>query len=147
MIVEDRIKRNVDRTSDILRRLRLRGHVTVSIRKSSVPGEEMWVKLLGPERARDPVLDYRINFPPLSQEFAATFLFMLDEYSHQLWEERKRDLSQERLERFYKRILRLNEILSEFCKKASVPNFPSHILAIDSMYLEECGKVEGSSLG
>jgi hypothetical protein len=67
---------------------------------------------------------------------------MLSEYSHERWEERGLDLSKERVKRFYLRLLRLDKILTEFKRKASVPNFPTHILALDAMYLQEFGHVE-----
>ena len=138
-MIEDRIQKSTDEAADVLTRLRLPGYASISIRKFTVPGTKMWVKLLGTEQARDPVLDYRINFPRLSQEFAATFRFMLDEYCYELWEERKRGLSQQRLKGFYRRILRLDKILTEYKRKAKVPNFPSHVLAIDARYVIQFG--------
>jgi hypothetical protein len=138
LLIEDRIQRDTEFAAQILGRLRLDEYVGVRIRRSTISGRKLFMDLLG-EKGRVPVIDYTIKFPTLSQEFAATFRLLLDHYTHEFWGYRKQNLSQRPLKRFYDRIIRLDKILTEFKRKARLSSFPSHVLAIDAIYLVEGG--------
>ena len=90
-------------------------------------------------------LNYRVNFPSLkNQEFDATFKFRLrDPYSFEdkSW---PRELTKERLKRFYKRLLHLDAVFTEFKTHAEISDFPEAILAIDAeCYNDSLGLTQG----
>jgi hypothetical protein len=80
-------------------------------------------------------MKYRVNFPSLkNMEFEATFKFLLSEAHPSDETELSHQFSQRRLKRFYAQLLRLDRILTEFKKKAQVPDHPKHIFAFDALY-------------
>jgi hypothetical protein len=83
-------------------------------------------------------MKYRVNFPSLrNTEFEATFKFLLSEAQAFDETELSQQFSQRRLKRFYAQLLRLDRILTEFKKKAQIPDHPKHIFAFDQLCEDE----------
>jgi hypothetical protein len=132
MIFEGQITGATDVERRILHGLQVKPYTDVSYELGTLiehHASEQVESLLGP--IHRPTMNYPIDFPSLkNQEFDLTFKFLIEFYRTEP-EWIKSDISRERLLKFYKKLLRLERILTEFKQHTRLRRFPC-VCAIDA---------------
>jgi len=123
--IQGRIMRGVEQYENVLRRMAFQPFLQVNLTRGIIKG----ATVLGGYVFDDLYLDYRLTIDLANDEFKATFLLLLDEYTHQLWDSR-RDLTKRKLRTFFAMIQRLDNIYSEFKAQSHLPTYPKNIIIV-----------------
>jgi len=132
--ITGRVTRGVNEYAVVLRKMALKPFVRVTLSKGTTEVTKAWARGMV---FRDPYLDYRITVNLENEEFKATFLDLLDYYTHQAWDQRS-ELTRQSIQCFYKLIQRLDSIYSEFKAQTQLSAYPKNIIVVktDSLVRE-----------
>jgi len=132
--ITGRVTRNVNEHAAVLRKMELKPFLRAKIREGLLKGADSirYADEAGKESLFTfdrPYLDYQMTIEVQNEEFKATFLELLDEYTHQSWDYRS-NLTKQKLRAFYNAVKELDRIYSEFKARTRLPTYPKNIVVV-----------------